>query len=168
MKTVYLGLGSNVGDRERMLQDALDLLHRRDLTITRVSSVYETEPMEIREQRWFLNLVAEARTELFPQQLLARVGKIEHELGRRRQLPKGPRTIDIDILLYGSSVMRTPKLTIPHVRLPERRFVLEPLAELAPDLRDPVSRRSIRELLGAVAGQAARKIDFRPVIPENL
>ncbi len=165
MKTVFLGLGSNVGDRERMLQEALDQLHAPDLTIARLSSVYETEPMEVRVQPWFLNLVAEARTDLFPRQLLARVGKVEQRLGRRRLKAKGPRTIDIDILLYGNFVVMTPQLTIPHPRLAERRFVLAPLAELAPDLRHPVSRRSIRELLGAISGQSIRKFDFQPAIP---
>ncbi|SRR5579871_133419 len=168
MKTVYLGLGSNVGDREQMLQAALDLLHRQEVRIARVSSVYETEPMDVHGQRWFLNLVAEARTELFPRQLLSRVGKIEQELGRRRTIPKGPRTIDIDILLFGNAVVRTPALTIPHASLAERRFVLAPLVELAPDLRHPVSRQSMRELLGAVAGQTVRKVEFQPVIPETL
>jgi len=168
MKTVFLGLGSNVGEREQMLQAAVDALHARDLRIERLSSVYETEPMEVRDQRWFLNLVAEARTELFPQQLLARVSKVEQALGRRRLTPKGPRTIDIDILLYGNFVVRTAALNIPHARLAERRFVLAPMVELAPDLRDPVSRKSMRELLGAVSGQVARKVDFQPVIPERL
>jgi len=168
MKTVFLGLGSNVGDRERMLQAALVQLHTRDLEIVRVSSVYESEPMEVREQRWFLNLVAEARTELFPRQLLGRVGRVEQQLGRRRLAPKGPRTIDIDILLYGNFVMQTTQLTIPHPRLAERRFVLAPLAELAPDLRDPLSRRTMRELLGALAGQVVRKVDFQPALPGGL
>lgn len=168
MKIVFLGLGSNVGDREQMLQAALDCLHSRDLTIVRVSSVYETEPRDVRGQRWFLNLVAEAHTDLFPMQLLARLGRIEHELGRRRIASKGPRSIDIDILLFGNSVVNTATLTIPHARLAERRFVLAPLAELAPDLRDPVSRRTIREMLGAVSAQAVRKVDFQPMIPESL
>ena len=167
MKTVYLGLGSNVGDREQMLQAAVTALHRRDLRIGRLSSVYETEPMEVRGQPWFLNLVAEAQTDLFPRQLLARVNRIEQSLGRRRLTPKGPRTIDIDILLYGNFVVRTGALTIPHQRLAERRFVLAPLAELAPDLRHPVSRRTVREMLGAVSGQVARKVDFQPVLTEE-
>jgi 2-amino-4-hydroxy-6-hydroxymethyldihydropteridine diphosphokinase len=166
MKTVYLGLGSNVGDRQAMLQSAIDELQARDLTVTRVSSVYETEPMDLPSQPWFLNLVAEASTDLFPLQLLARIAKIEQELGRRRTRPKGPRSIDIDILLYGNFVVQTASLVIPHERLAERRFVLAPLAELAPELRDPRSRRSMRELLGAVAGQTVRKVDFHPVIPK--
>jgi 2-amino-4-hydroxy-6-hydroxymethyldihydropteridine diphosphokinase len=165
MKTVYLGLGSNIGDREAMLQAALDQLHQDEVRVLRLSSVYETEPMDVRDQRWFLNLVAEAQTDLFPMQLLARIEKVEQRLGRRRVLAKGPRTIDIDILFYGNFVIRTPRLVIPHERFAERRFVLAPLAELAPDMRDPVSRRSIRELLGQVSGQAVRKVDFEARLP---
>jgi 2-amino-4-hydroxy-6-hydroxymethyldihydropteridine diphosphokinase len=165
MKTVYLGLGSNIGDREAMLQSAVDALHSREVSVRRLSSVYETEPMDVRGQRWFLNLVAEAQTNLFPLQLLARIGRIEQQLGRRRTLAKGPRSIDIDILLYGNFVVRTTNLVIPHERLGERRFVLVPLLELAPDLRDPASRRPLRDLLGAVSGQAVTKVNFQPVMP---
>jgi 2-amino-4-hydroxy-6-hydroxymethyldihydropteridine diphosphokinase len=164
MKTVYLGLGSNVGDREAMLQAAVDQLHSQEVSIIRLSPVYETEPMDLPGQRWFLNLVAEVHTALFPLQLLARIGKIEQRLGRRRLVAKGPRSIDIDILLYGNFVIHTSSLVIPHERLTQRRFVLVPLLELTPDLRDPVSRRPLRDLLGAVAGQALRKVDFQPVI----
>ena len=165
MKTVYLGLGSNVGDRQAMLQAAIDQLQAPDLSIVRASSAYETEPMDVPGQPWFLNLVIEAQTDLFPMQLLARIGKIEQRLGRRRTLPKGPRSIDIDILLYGNFVIQTSSLVIPHERLAQRRFVLAPLVELAPDLRDPRTRRSMRELLGAISGQTVRKVDFHPVIP---
>jgi len=105
-KTIYLGLGSNVGNREEMLQTAIDRLHSADLRIERVSSVYETEPQGRRNQRWFLNLVAEARTDLFPRQLLGRIAKIEQQLGRRRMLANGPRTIDIDILFFGGFVWK--------------------------------------------------------------
>ena len=164
MKTVYLGLGANVGGREQNLQAAVDRLHSRQLRVTRLSSVYETEPQGIRNQRWFLNLVAEAETELFPRQLLARIVKIERELGRRRAIENGPRTIDIDILFFGNAVVQTAELIIPHPRFAERRFVLAPMAELAPDLRDPVSRRTMRELLANTAGQAVRPVEFRVVV----
>src|ERR1051326_6739868 len=110
MKTVYLGLGSNLGDRQAMLQAAIDELHAQDVSVVRLSSVYETEPMDRPHQPWFLNLVAEIKTDLFPLQLLARIGKIEQRLGRRRTVPKGPRSIDIDILLYGNFVVDTPAL----------------------------------------------------------
>lgn len=147
-----------------MLQAAIDRLDSSDLKVRRVSSVYKTEPQERRNQHWFLNAAVEAETDLFPRQLLARIAKIEQQLGRRRMLANGPRTIDIDILFYGSFIVQTPELTIPHPRLGERRFVLAPMAELAPDLRDPVTHRTMRDLLAATAGQAVRKIEFRPVL----
>jgi 2-amino-4-hydroxy-6-hydroxymethyldihydropteridine diphosphokinase len=165
-KTVYLGLGSNVGDRERMLQTAIDRLHSPELRIQRVSSVYETEPQGRRNQRWFLNLVAEARTDLFPRQLLGRIAKIEQQLGRRRMLANGPRTIDIDILFFGGFIVETPALTIPHPRLAERRFVLAPMVELAPELRDPVTRRTMRELLPATAGQGVKRVEAQVTVPQ--
>ncbi len=146
-----------------MLQAAVDKLHSAELRITRVSSVYETEPQGLRNQRWFLNLVAEAETDLFPRQLLGRILKIERELGRRRMIQDGPRTIDIDILFFGNAVVKTGELTIPHPRFAERRFVLAPMAELAPELRDPVTRQTIRELLAATAGQGVRPVEFRVV-----
>jgi len=165
VKTVYLGLGSNIGEREQMLQAAIDGLQSPDLRVRRVSSVYETEPQERRNQRWFLNLVVEAETDLFPRQLLSRLRKLEQQLGRRRISVNGPRTIDIDILFYGSFVVDTPELTIPHPRFAERRFALAPMVELAPELRDPVTRRTMRELLPATAGQGVRKVEFRVALP---
>lgn len=156
-KIVYLSLGSNLGDRERSLEQALDLIAQAGLKILRRSHIYETEPRDVRDQPWFLNLVVEAETDFFPKQLLARLQQIEHQLGRKRIQPKGPRTIDIDILLYGDSVIETDELVVPHPRLPERRFVLEPLAELAPDLRHPVTRRSIGEILSGLSGQRVRR-----------
>lgn len=165
MKRVYLSLGSNLGDRERLLERALAKLDAAGLRLLRVSSVYETEPLERRGQPWFLNMVVEAETELFPRVLLMRIRRIEVELGRRRLAPKGPRPIDIDVLLYGDAVIRTPELTIPHPRMSERRFVLEPLAELAPELRHPLDGRPIRELLEATRGQTVRRVAFRPALP---
>jgi 2-amino-4-hydroxy-6-hydroxymethyldihydropteridine diphosphokinase len=166
VKTVYLGLGSNVSQREEMLQTAIDRLHSPELRIQRISSVYETEPQGRRNQRWFLNLVAEARTDLFPRQLLGRIARIEQQLGRRRMLANGPRTIDIDILFFGGVIVETPELTIPHPRFAERRFVLAPMVELAPDLRDPVTRRTMRELLPATAGQGVRRIEVQVTVRE--
>jgi 2-amino-4-hydroxy-6-hydroxymethyldihydropteridine diphosphokinase len=157
MKTVYLGLGSNMGDREAMLQAALRALESPRLQIRRISPIYETEPMDVPGQHWFLNLVAEAGTDFFPLQLLHHTGKVETQLGRRRVAPKGPRTIDIDILLYGNSVVTTRSLELPHPRFRGRRFVLAPLADLAPDLRDPVTHKTVRELLGELRAQAVRK-----------
>ena len=146
MKRVYLSLGSNLGDREANLYAALDRLKP-----ARVSPVYETEPVDYKAQAWFLNLVAEVETHLFPRQMLAQAQRIERDLGRVRTLPKGPRTIDIDILLFGGAIVHTPELEIPHPRMAERRFVLQPLADLAPDLRHPVTHRSVREMLAGLA-----------------
>lgn len=157
MKTVYLSLGSNLGDREGNLRDAVERLGAAGVRVLRVSPVWETEPLEARDQPWFLNLVVEAETELLPKMLLARAAKIEAELGRKRLRPKGPRTIDIDILLYGNAVIDSPELIVPHPRMNERRFVLEPLAELAPDLRHPVTRRTVRETLAAAPPQQTRR-----------
>jgi 2-amino-4-hydroxy-6-hydroxymethyldihydropteridine diphosphokinase len=158
LKTVYLSLGSNIGDREGHLRSAIEKLNANDVRVLRVSPIYETEPVDVTDQRWFLNLVVEAGTELFPLQLLARTAKIERALGRVRTTPKGPRTIDIDILLYGTSRVSTPKLVIPHPRMAERRFVLAPLADLAPDLRHPVSGKSVREMLDGAPRQVARRL----------
>jgi 2-amino-4-hydroxy-6-hydroxymethyldihydropteridine diphosphokinase len=139
-------LGSNIGDREANLRTALDELHPE-----RVSPIYETEPVDYRDQAWFLNVVAEVRTDLFPRQFLAMTQRIERELGRVRTIAKGPRTIDIDILLFGSTVVHAKDLEIPHPRMAERRFVLQPLADLAPEVRHPVTHRSVREMLDALA-----------------
>ena len=168
MKTVYLSLGSNLGDRELMLQSALDRLHAPDLRIRRISSVYETEPVGFREQRFFLNLVAEAETDLFPLLLLARIQKVELQLGRKRTgQANGPRSIDIDILFYGRFMVHSARLEIPHPRLQERRFVLAPLVELAPELRHPALGRTMRELLASLEGQKIRKADFTPRTPTS-
>ncbi len=161
MKRLYLGLGSNMGDREKLLQSALDALDTPDLQLLRVSSLYETEPIGFRDQAWFLNLVAEFETELFPKQLLHRMQKVELSLGRVRSVKNGPRTIDIDILLYGNSVIETAELKIPHPRYRERRFTLAPLAELNPALRDPMTGQTMAEMLAALTGQTARKRAFR-------
>ncbi|HMD48664.1 MAG TPA: 2-amino-4-hydroxy-6-hydroxymethyldihydropteridine diphosphokinase, partial [Bryobacteraceae bacterium] len=129
MKTVYLSLGSNLGDREARLREAVARLDAAEVQVLRRSPVYETEPQDVKDRGWFLNAVIEAETELFPMQLLGRTQKIERELGRLRLKPGGPRTIDIDILLYGHAVVHTPQLEIPHPRMTSRRFVLEPLAQ---------------------------------------
>ena len=156
VKTVYLSLGSNIGDREANLRAALNQLAGAGLRIQRISPLYETEPVDLAAQRWFLNLVAEAETDLFPLQLLARTERIERALGRVRTVPKGPRTIDIDILLYANAVVRGDTLEIPHPRMAERRFVLVPLADLAPALRHPVTRLTVREMLDAAPAAAVR------------
>jgi 2-amino-4-hydroxy-6-hydroxymethyldihydropteridine diphosphokinase len=158
LKIAYLGLGSNLGDRRRNLKSAVERLASPDLRVRRQSSIYETEPRDLEDQPWFLNQVIEVETTLFPRQLLKRIQKIELELGRRRIVPKGPRLIDLDILLYAGMRTTAPELEIPHPRMAERRFVLEPLAELAPDLRHPSTGRTVREMLARVSGQTVRRI----------
>ena len=139
------------------MADALERLESGGIRVALKSSFYETEPQELLDQPWFLNMVIEVETSLFPLQLLARVLKIEREMGRRRLVPKGPRIIDLDILLYGNHVVNVDRLQIPHPALAARRFVLEPLVELAPDLRHPILRKSMRELLAEVTDQVVRR-----------
>jgi len=142
--TVYLGLGSNMGDRQENVDKALDFLAQR-LRMGKISSVYDTEPVGNVEQPRFLNLVCQACTRLSPMALLALAKGIESKLGRTGK-SNAPRPIDIDILLYGEQVIETPELVIPHPRMMERAFTLIPLAEIAPDLVHPVSGKSIKEL----------------------
>ncbi len=157
-KTVYLSLGSNLGDRAANLRSAIAALDALG-KVTAVSALYETEPVEFRAQPWFLNCAVAMETELMPKQFLARVQAIEQQLGRRRVQPKGPRTIDVDILLFGNSVVDTPALVIPHPAMHERRFVLEPLVEIAPEARHPVLKRTVREMRDALPpGEAVRKV----------
>jgi 7,8-dihydro-6-hydroxymethylpterin-pyrophosphokinase len=117
--------------------------------------------MGVRDQPWFLNAVAEVAVDLFPMQLLARVQRIERDMGRKRGKAQGPRPIDIDILLFGRFVIDTPQLVVPHPRLAERRFVLEPLADIAPDLRHPVTRRTIGEMLADTRDQVVQRTPIR-------
>jgi 2-amino-4-hydroxy-6-hydroxymethyldihydropteridine diphosphokinase len=148
MTVAYIGLGSNLGAREENLRVALERL--RALGLLRVSSVRETEPVGVTDQPRFLNAAAELETDLGPRELLARLLEIERELGRERAAETrwGPRPIDLDLLVYGEEAIDEPGLTVPHPRLAERRFALEPLHELAPELRLPDGRR-IRDLLDA-------------------
>ena len=144
-KTVYLSLGSNLGDRAANLRAATDSLAALGEVLS-VSSFYETEPVELTSQPWFLNCAVALATDKMPRQLLGSLLNIEQSMGRRRLQPKGPRIIDIDILLFGNSVVDTGALTIPHPAMHERRFVLEPLAEIAPEVRHPVLKRTVREM----------------------
>jgi 2-amino-4-hydroxy-6-hydroxymethyldihydropteridine diphosphokinase len=146
-KTVYLSLGSNLGNREENLRSAIDELPHAGVAIARVSSFYETEPVDLREQPWFLNCVVEAETHFDPIMLLRALREIETKMGSRKLVAKGPRLIDMDILLYGSETMDTKELQVPHPRMHLRRFVLVPLAEIAPEAVHPSLKKAVKQLL---------------------
>ena len=158
MKSVYLSLGSNLGDRIGNLRKAFEMLSAAKLEIRRVSCLYKTEPVDFRPQAWFVNCVVEAGTDLMPLQLLRACQSVERALGRRPGICKRPRPIDIDILLYESVVVRSALLVIPHQRMAGRRFVLIPLREIAPHLRHPVTQQTIPQMLSALtdASQVVR------------
>lgn len=149
--TIYLALGSNLGDRMGNLASAVERLSEK-ITIKKVSSVYETEPVYYKEQPLYLNAVLSAITELEPSDLLLFVKSIESDLGRQPSFRNAPRLIDIDILFYGDRVVQTAELTIPHPSVEERAFVLVPLAEIAPELVHPVTREKVEDLLTTVNG----------------
>ncbi|MEP7354624.1 MAG: 2-amino-4-hydroxy-6-hydroxymethyldihydropteridine diphosphokinase [Acidobacteriota bacterium] len=157
-KTAYIGLGTNLGDREANLARAIELLKSDRLRVTRVSSLWETEPRDMLDQPWFLNQVVKVETDLFPRQLFTRGKQIERMMGRIRTAPKGPRVIDVDILLYGNAIVNLPGLEIPHPGIPLRRFVLEPLAELAPGLHHPANNLTVRRMLTKVKDQDVRRV----------
>lgn len=160
-KQVYLSLGSNLGDREANLRRAITRLEDEHVHLIQQSSWYETEPQEMTDQPWFLNFVAVCETRCFPLQLLTILQGIERELGRapkRGGVRGGPRLIDIDILLFGSVSMELPQLTLPHPRMLQRRFVLEPLVEIAPDLRHPGTGELYRAVLPTLTGQQVKKV----------
>ena len=156
-KQVYLSLGSNVGDRAANLNTAIARLDSLGKVVA-VSSFYETEPVEFTAQPWFLNCAVALETSKSPQEVMSEILRIEQEMGRRRVQIKGPRLIDIDMLLFNSEVMDLKELTIPHPAMHLRRFVLEPLAEIAPAALHPVLNKTIRELRDALPpGQEVQK-----------
>jgi 2-amino-4-hydroxy-6-hydroxymethyldihydropteridine diphosphokinase len=158
-KTVYLSLGSNVGERQANLQQAIEHLGKIG-KVVKQSALYETEPMEMADQPWFLNSAVELETELMPRQFISAVLDIERSMGRKRSKKKGPRTIDIDVLLFGKSIIEMKGLTVPHPAMHQRRFVLEPMVEIAPDVRHPVFKRSMRELRDALPAGSAQVKKF--------
>ena len=146
-RTVFLSAGSNLGDRKEHILVGLRALEEAGVQRTRVSSFFETEPVGNMDQPWFLNVALEATTSLAPQELLRRCQQIERSRGRIRTFQGAPRTLDLDILLYGDLILELPHLKIPHPRMAERRFVLEPLAEIAAQIVHPVLNKSILFLL---------------------
>lgn len=148
MKKVYLLTGGNMGDREKYLAEARELLVEHCGKITALSSLYETAAWGKEDQPSFLNQAVEMETDLPPRQLIRRVLKLEKRMGRERKEKYGPRLIDIDILMYGEEIHNYPLLKLPHPELPNRRFALLPLAEIAPDVLHPVYKKSITDLLG--------------------
>ncbi len=154
----YLSLGSNLGDRRAMLEAALARLEASGrVRVETRSSLYETEPVTNLDQPWFLNLVAEITTDLGPEALLDLTQSIERDLGRVRAIRWGPRSVDIDILLYGTEVVATPRLKIPHPEMTHRRFVLVPLLEIAPQITLPDGRR-LEGILKGLRDQEVRRV----------
>jgi 2-amino-4-hydroxy-6-hydroxymethyldihydropteridine diphosphokinase len=153
MTTVYLSLGSNVGNREENLRAAIAALENTGVRVTRVSSFYETEPVDFLEQAWFLNCVVEGETDVPAMELMRALRGIELRMGSKKLVAKGPRLIDMDILLYGSETIDTPELQVPHPRMHLRRFVLVPLAEIAPLLQHPSWAKTVS---GLAAGTTDR------------
>jgi 2-amino-4-hydroxy-6-hydroxymethyldihydropteridine diphosphokinase len=151
MKNIYLGLGSNVGNRDENLRSAV---HELGIKIISSSSIYETEPVEYLDQPWFLNCVVQIENDLRPYDLLQLCQKVETQLLRKREISKGPRTIDLDILFYGNLILQHPDLTIPHPAIQDRKFVLEPLNEIAPNFVHPLLKKTVSQLLAECTDQS--------------
>ena len=157
-ESMYLSLGANIGDRAASLNTAIEKLSALGEVIA-VSSFYETEPVEMTDQPWFVNCAVKLETKKTLAQVLRGVWEMKGSVGRQCVKKKGPRIIDIDVLLFGSSILQTKGLTVPHTAMHERRFVLEPLAEIAPDAMHPVMHRTIKDLLDSLpAGQVVRSV----------
>jgi 2-amino-4-hydroxy-6-hydroxymethyldihydropteridine diphosphokinase len=155
VKAVYLSLGSNLGDREGNLRAAIEALCGARVRVGKVSSFYETEPVDYLEQPWFLNCVVDGETAVPAPDLLRALRQIETRIGSKKEFAKGPRLLDIDILLYGDDTIVTAELQVPHPRMLARKFVLEPLAEIAPELKHPSWSGTAMEML-ACTGDRSR------------
>jgi 2-amino-4-hydroxy-6-hydroxymethyldihydropteridine diphosphokinase len=154
MARVFLSLGSNIGNRAGHLNAAIATLSDADVRVLRLSSFYETEPVDYLQQDWFLNCVVEGKTNLPAADLLSNLRAIETRMGSKKVIAKGPRILDIDILLYGDETITTPELQIPHPRMTQRRFVLVPLAEIAPELRHPSWHAKVAEMLATTSDKS--------------
>ena len=159
MAKVYLGLGSNIGDRKDNIDSAIDMLKNHgSIEVKRISSYYETEPIGYEDQNWFLNVVLEINTTLKPYDLLEFCSSIEEKLKRKRVIRWGPRTIDVDILIYEGFTSKDERLTVPHPRMTDRAFVMIPLYEIAPNIK--INNKNIGEVLKNLDGKEIRKIDY--------
>jgi 2-amino-4-hydroxy-6-hydroxymethyldihydropteridine diphosphokinase len=147
--TVYLSLGSNLANRGAMLRTGIEALANAHVRVKKISSFYETEPVDFLDQPWFLNCVVEAETDLSPHELLGTLRRIESSIGSKKEFAKGPRLLDVDILLYGDKSVDSPDLQIPHPRMLQRKFVLAPLAEIAPSIKHPFWGKTAEELFAA-------------------
>jgi 2-amino-4-hydroxy-6-hydroxymethyldihydropteridine diphosphokinase len=154
---VFLSLGSNVGDRENNLRAAIAALPELDVKIKKVSSIYETEPVDLLEQPWFLNCVVEGETAAPPVELLKKLRELERRMGSKKLVARGPRLIDLDILVYGQQTIDSPELQVPHPRMLLRRFVLAPLAEIAPGLKHPSWSGTAAQLLATLDDKSTVK-----------
>jgi 2-amino-4-hydroxy-6-hydroxymethyldihydropteridine diphosphokinase len=165
---VYLSLGSNIGDRAANLKAAIAALPAAGVRVRKVSAFYETEPVDYLQQDWFLNCVVEGETESPAGTLLTKLREIEMRMGSKKVIAKGPRILDIDILLYGDETIATPELQVPHPRMTQRRFVLVPLVEIAPNVKHPSWRATAADLLAATADcSEVRRVDSAKTDPEK-
>ncbi|MCT4563941.1 MAG: 2-amino-4-hydroxy-6-hydroxymethyldihydropteridine diphosphokinase [Maledivibacter sp.] len=159
MHKAYLGLGSNIGEKKENIDSAVDMLKQhKSIEVKNISSYYETEPVGYEDQDWFVNVVVEIETNLEPYQLLEFCGSIEEKLKRKRIIRWGPRTIDVDILVYEGFTSQDERLTLPHPRMTERAFVMVPLYEIAPNI--DINNENIKQILKNLEGEEIRKIDY--------